>query len=456
MIRYTLLAMVCLCGGILHARVFVRSCDPCDLTLLTVNQVMTGKRCSLQVYSDANDLWSGGLFLSGQDRQLGVLQGKNQDPNSRDWTGSRLEQAGPMARVYAWNDSEISGFDFYSSEYDREAGTWFIIDYQALQPGNCTIGYYDHSLSWTGADPNNAITIENIPNVDFYADDVIDLKDFMIFASQWLQEGCAEPNWCRQTDIDRDGVVDVNDITLFASYWLWGIPQDPTPPPAEPNNPQTPTEPNNPQPPAEPNDPQPPVDPNIIYSIHDANGLDEITLYTGENIRLYASRQTLGVDISSFYLEVFTSDPNSGWIDNWEYDPNDPNDPTRAEILAQPRESFFDYYGPGYTQFEGILFAAFSFGQPFNDGPMASFVYTATRPGDVVLMLIDYDAAASRLEPIIIHQVEPGQTYSASGDPNEMVDFLENIWNTSPELQSSTSWAEWQVFLEDVKSTTSY
>jgi hypothetical protein len=85
MIRYTLLAMVCLCGGILHARVFIRSCDPCDLTLLTVNQVMTGKRCSLQVYSDANDLWSGGLFLSGQDRQLGVLQGKNQDPNSRDW-----------------------------------------------------------------------------------------------------------------------------------------------------------------------------------------------------------------------------------------------------------------------------------------------------------------------------------------------------------------------------------
>jgi hypothetical protein len=398
-------------------------------------------------------LWSGGLFLTGQNRNFGILEGRNQDPNSRDWAGSHLESAGLMAKVFAWNDSQISGFDFYNSEYCRQEGTWFLIDYQAVQPGDCTIGFYDHSFSWTLADPNIVIMIENIPNVDFYVDNVVDMKDFMILASHWLQEDCAEPDWCQQTDIDRDGIVDVNDIAEFASYWLWDIAQNPGQPPAEPNNPQTPIEPNNPEPPAEPNEPQPAADPNIIYTIHDANGLDEIVLETGESLRLYISKETLGVDINSFYLEVLISNPYLGWINNMEYDPNYPNNPETAQILAQPRDSFFDYYGPGYTQFEGIQFCAVSFWEPIEDGSVASFVYTATQPGEVALMLVDYDSTPSRLEPMIIHQVEPGQAYSASSDPNEIVEFLENIWNTSPELQSSTSWAQWQAFIEEVKAT---
>jgi hypothetical protein len=453
MVRYITLALICLFGGILQAQIFIWPCDPCDLTPLTDNQVMTGKKCSLQVYSDANDLWSGGLFLSGQNRQVGVLQGRNKDPNSRDWMGSHLEHAGPMARVYAWNDSEIGGFDFYNGEYCREPGIWFLIDYEALEPGNCTIGYYEHSFSWTQADPNVIITIENIPNVDFYVDGVVDLKDFMILASHWLAEDCSDPDWCQQTDINRDEVVDIADIMLFASYWLWGVPQNPAAPPAAPIPSETPIEPNEPQLPAEPNEPQPSVDPNVIYSIYDANGLDEIVLETGESLRLYISKETLGVNTNSFFLEVFISNPCFGGIHNTEYDPNDPDNPQMAEILAHPRDSWFDYYGPGYIQYEGIQFMAVSFWKPIEDGPLASFVYTATQPGDVVLMLVDYDAVPSRLEPIIIHQVEPGQGYSAGGDPNEVVEFLENIWDTSPELQSSNSRSQWQAFIEEVRLT---
>jgi hypothetical protein len=452
MIRYIALALLVMFGGILQAQVFIQPCDPCDLTPLAVNQVMTGKQCALRIVSDANDLWSGGLFLSGSNRELGILQGRNRDPNSRDWKGCHLESAGSMAKVYAWNDSEISGFDFYTSEYEQREGTWFVIDYQALQAGHCTIGYYNHSCSWTQADPNVSIVIENIPNVDFYVDNRVDMKDFMVLASYWLQD-CTAPDWCGQTDIDRNGIVDVNDITLFASYWLWGVPIEA---PAAPNNPQPAAEPNSPAPSAEPEKPQTPVDPNVIYSIHDPNGLDEIVLETGQSVRLNVSKETIDINTNSFYLEVFLSDPNSGSIDNREYgpdDPNDPNDAGKAEILAQPRDSVFDYYGPGCTQLDGIQIFAFSLWEPMEDGPIASFVYTATRPGDVALLLIDYGDIPSRREPIIIHQVEPGQTYSASQDPNDIVEFLENLWKTDVEFQQTTSWADWQAFLNTVKST---
>jgi hypothetical protein len=440
-----ILIIVMMLSGAVYAQVFVQLCDPCDLTPLLANQVMVGKQCSLQIYSDANDLWSGGLFLSGEDREKGVLQGRGKDPNSRDWKGSHPEAAGPMAKVYAWNDSEIGGFDFYTSEYSCQAGMWFLVDYQALQPGNCSIGYYNHSFSWTQPDPNNPILIENIPNVDFYVDGVVDFKDFMIFASHWLEEECSEPEWCQQADVDKDGEVGLTDMTLFAQYWLWGTSGYPYPvvTPSEPNS----VEPNS----VEPNSVGLPAEPNVIFRIQDANDLQEITLNVGDSICLYLTKQTFNEDVCIVSLEVNLSDPNLGWIDNTEYDPND-NDPNSgtAQILASPRMSFFDYYGPGYTQFEGIQFVMVNIGQAISDGPLANFVYTATGPGDVVLSLVNYaDFIPTRLEQILIHQVsgEP-----STSDPNTLA-LLESLWSTSEDLQSSMTEEEWNTFIEDVRNS---
>ncbi len=439
MFRHKILVSIFVFSGAVYAQVFIQLCDPCDLTPLITNQVMVGKKCSLLLTSDANDLWSGGLFLSGEDREMGVLQGRGKDPNSRDWKGSHLEAAGPMAKVYAWSDSEISGFDFYTSEYSCQAGMWFLIDYLAQQPGFCSIGYYDYSFSWTQPDPNLPISIENIPNLDFHLDDVIDLKDFAIFSSHWLEEGCSDPAWCEQTDIDRNGVVGLTDLILFVEYWLWGTPgYQPDPPP-----------------PAEPNNVEPPAEPNVVFKIIDANDLQEITLNTGDSIRLYLAKQTFEEDVFVIWLEVNISDPNFGWIDNTEYDPNNPGSGT-AQILASPRDTYFDYYGPGYTQFEGIQFLAVSLGGAIQDGSLASFVYTATGPGDVILTLVNYDDfIPARLEQILIHQMD-ATSYSSlteTLDTNALAEFLEEIWNTDETLRNSTSEAEWKVFIEDVKSS---
>ena len=139
-------------------------------------------------------------------------------------------------------------------------------------------------------------------------------------------------------------------------------------------------------------------------------------LNTGESICLYLAKQTFEEDVFVIWLEVNISDPNLGWIDNTEYNPNDPNNSATAQILASPRTTFFDYYGPGYTQPEGIQFMMASLGDAIQDGSLASFVYTATQPGDVLLTLVNYDDfIPARLEQIIIHQTDAGSYSSQMG-----------------------------------------
>jgi uncharacterized repeat protein (TIGR01451 family) len=155
-----------------------------------------------------------------------------------------------------------------------------------------------------------------------------------------------------------------------------------------------------------------PADPNIVFALTEDESLSDITLPVGQSITVYLTKETTNEDIYSFYLEANISDPNLGWIDNTEYDPNDPNFAT-AEILAAPRTPDYDYYGPGYADPQGIQFSAVSFGDAMQDGDLASFIYTATEPGYVVLSLVNYDQNAATLEEIIIRQTDPN-------DPNNI------------------------------------
>jgi len=207
-----------------------------------------------------------------------------------------------------------------------------------------------------------------------------------------------------------------------------GMLAEPTPPaspPAEPNIPPV-------EPPVEP-----PAEPNVVFKIIDANELQEITLNTGESICLYLAKQTFEEDVFVISLEVNISDPNFGWIDNTEYNPTDPNSSGTAQILASPRMSFFDYYGPGYTQFEGIQFTMVNIGQAISDGSVASFVYTATGPGDVVLTLINYDAVPARLEQIVIHQTD-AESYSSSYSSQMGVSTLNSLMEIDSAAEGKT------------------
>lgn len=433
--------------GVLSVRaaVNVTVCDPVHLRPLWHHEVMLGSQVSLLVHSDANDLWSGGLFIHNEHRPAGMLSWRSDDPNAPAGQASGLEAAGRRAFLLHWRDSWMSGFDLYTDELSRTPGDWFVLDYTPLDEGECLIHYYNHSSSFTVPDPNKTVVLANTASRDLNDDGVVNYADFAIFSSYWLTE-CADPNTCGGADLDRDGVVGLSDVLMFADFWLWGTPTWP---------PEV--------------TPEPTPEPTLFYSITDPNGRDEISIPVGQSVRLYLDKTTIENDVTIFWLEVLISDPNLGWIDNTPYDPNDPPGDGTAELLAWPHSTFFDYWGPGEIQQEGIQFLAASFSGPIEDGPIASFVYTPMMPGTVTLSLYTHlDEERVVLGPMVLHQYEPeGQMQMMSaGDPivveddtttekttEEMVEALETIWDESPELQETVDEDEWTEFVEAVKQS---
>jgi hypothetical protein len=57
---------------------------------------------------------------------------------------------------------------------------------------------------------------------DLNADGRVDLADFAVFASRWMENGCGLPDWCGNADLDMTGSVDISDMLTFTSYWLDG------------------------------------------------------------------------------------------------------------------------------------------------------------------------------------------------------------------------------------------
>lgn len=421
------------------------------ITPFNDRRIAVGTELKLLVSSDANDLWSGGIFLKDDARNLGFLTGYGQDPNTRDWNLSHFSMAGTEAYVFDWEDSLIQGFDLFTSpEADSSPGDWFMIDYIAIEPGEPNVAFYDYSVSWD--EPNEFVYLRQVPAADFNADGIVNLKDYSLLCSYWLTEDCSEPN-CVKADLDGDEIVDVNDLMLFTDDWMWG---------AEISS--------------DPNQNQPEQDPNLIYRIVDVNGLSDISLAVGKSITLYVDMQSIDDNgVWAFDIEVNISDPNLGSIDNTPYDPNDPPGTGTARILADPnRWTLFDRWGPGYQQNEGIYMSGVGYDAAFDEGHLASFVYTCQGTGDVILNLISRDSTGSTgeilyptLNNITIHQGE-GDSMAMSSmtmssmdaektttplSPEDMVQFLEEIWIADPDIQDTIDKKVWKEFIKSVEES---
>lgn len=80
------------------------------------------------------------------------------------------------------------------------------------------------NLSLPEQDHHNAIiwvdeNLVQLPDLD--QDNDVDLRDFAIFASRWLDSGCdCRNNWCDGADITQNGSVDFADLAKLTSNWL--------------------------------------------------------------------------------------------------------------------------------------------------------------------------------------------------------------------------------------------
>jgi hypothetical protein len=66
-------------------------------------------------------------------------------------------------------------------------------------------------------DPNTADMLEL---TDLNGDSIINFEDFAMFSAFWMNQSCADPNWCLDSDFDASGAVDNNDLLIFCNYWL--------------------------------------------------------------------------------------------------------------------------------------------------------------------------------------------------------------------------------------------
>jgi len=187
--------------------------------LFVYRDIMVGTKLTIIVSSDTGGFWGqdgGGLYVPTSDISYGILSGRDYN-GIDDWEGSHLEKAGSGALVCAWADQDVNGFDLYG-HISAEAGDWFIIDYTALEIGECRVEFWDYNISWD--QPICCHWFRHVPTRDFDNSARVELVDLAVFASWWLEAGCIDPDWCDASDLNADGIVDSHDFALFAEYWL--------------------------------------------------------------------------------------------------------------------------------------------------------------------------------------------------------------------------------------------
>jgi hypothetical protein len=198
-------------------KVLSRICEADGNTPFDGRDIMVGTRLTIIVSSDANEQWDGGLYITDPYRDYGVLYGRDYNDATMDWEGSRFAAAGEEARIYDWQDDFMSGFDMYGDE-NAIKGDWYIIDYNAIDIGDCNVGFYDYSVSYF--DPIYCHDFNHVRTRDFDNDTIVNFIDYSIFAFYWGDTDCVDPNWCEGADLDTNGSVDDNDLELFTYYWL--------------------------------------------------------------------------------------------------------------------------------------------------------------------------------------------------------------------------------------------
>ncbi len=195
--------------------------DPCVPHVY--RDIMVGTELVIVVSSDTNEYWGdengdgGYLAIEEEYWPYGILSARGPLVEG-DWSGSHLPAAGNPAKVYDLEEYPVDGFDLYPGPHDIEAGDWFIIDYNAIEIGNCNVGFYDYRISWDI--PIYHLAFSHVRTRDFNNDSIVNFRDYSILASYWQERNCNALDGCEGTDLDTNGSVNVNDLMLFCQYWL--------------------------------------------------------------------------------------------------------------------------------------------------------------------------------------------------------------------------------------------
>jgi len=184
--------------------------------------IMVGTKLTVIIASDVNEYWYGGALVleEAEMANRGLLYGRGPINEYGNYLGSCLPYAGEDAAVYDTYVYPGPGFDIYGGS-DPCVGDWFVIDYNALDIGDCNASFYYYDEISGEPFLINTLVFNHVYTRDFNNDTKVNFRDFAILASYWKTTGCNGSNgWCEGADLDTDGNVDSNDLMLFCEYWL--------------------------------------------------------------------------------------------------------------------------------------------------------------------------------------------------------------------------------------------
>ena len=196
--------------------------DPC--VPWVYRDIMVGTQLTLIVDSDEDGYWDyGELSIWDTNQNYADLAGRDYNEMTFDWEGSRFPEAGTYAAVWDFQEErlfndilhDVNGFQL-TADFDAIAGDWFIIDYNAINVGNCKVAFIDgFSL-----EPLYWLAFTHVPSRDFNEDDIVDFTDYAVLASYWGITDCTDPSGCGKFDLYDDDIINIDDIALFVDFWL--------------------------------------------------------------------------------------------------------------------------------------------------------------------------------------------------------------------------------------------
>ncbi len=167
---------------------------------------------SAVVLLDGNDIWDSNDFAPGlngeyigQEIDINDLADGEFHTLTLDIRSNITETSKPLIEYQAtWDfikfDTYCGGLGYLAHDFDRD----------------CYVDIYDMQI--LAAEWLSSQSLQ----FDLFADyeDDIDFRDFAVFAANWADINCQEPDYCGGCDFDQSGAVDANDLLAFAENWL--------------------------------------------------------------------------------------------------------------------------------------------------------------------------------------------------------------------------------------------
>ncbi|MBN2020809.1 MAG: hypothetical protein JW749_11370 [Sedimentisphaerales bacterium] len=121
----------------------------------------------------------------------------------------------------AFGTSETT--ETYGSPSDLWGIDWFPDDFTNANFGVNVVGYAGNSIAKQYVDHIQVKVYYTTLEGDLDGDGAVNFTDYAIFADNWMDDTCCDPDWCGGTDFDHSGSVDMLNLAAFARYWLEGI-----------------------------------------------------------------------------------------------------------------------------------------------------------------------------------------------------------------------------------------